>query len=242
MKRLRIAIAGDNWFLAEHLIARTGEEVIELVRREQPDLALVDIRLAVEGGGPVKAGRPERRAEPEAHRERGRARLRWAEGSRPPGRAAAHRHSPVATERDNPRTARPANVGRSHRIAAVNVLNYFTTLGERGADTAAELDRQAATFVAALSAIDADVVGLIEFDNNGDGGRGSATSVAGLLSARGPRAPSRRSSGSETASVRFEAYPATSSSKVRTVPAWPARARPMFGGSVIRPRRPGRSR
>jgi hypothetical protein len=29
-------------------------------------------------------GRPERRAAPEAHRERGRARFRWAEGARPP--------------------------------------------------------------------------------------------------------------------------------------------------------------
>ena len=32
------------------------------------------------------------------------------------------------------------------------------------------------------------------------------------------------------------------SSAVSTVPAWPASARPMLGGSVIRPRRPGRSR
>ena len=73
----------------------------------------------------------------------------------------------VAIQRDNPRTARPADVGGSHRIAAFNVLNYFTTLGERGADTAAELDRQAAKLVAALGAIDADVVGLIELQNNG---------------------------------------------------------------------------
>jgi len=73
----------------------------------------------------------------------------------------------VAIERDNPRTARPAEVGGSHRIAAFNVLNYFTTLGERGAETAAELDRQAAKLVAALGAIDADVVGLIELQNNG---------------------------------------------------------------------------
>lgn len=59
MKPLRIAIAEDNWFVAEHLraeliafghtvvgLARTGEELIELVAREQPDLALVDFRLA----------------------------------------------------------------------------------------------------------------------------------------------------------------------------------------------------
>ena len=73
----------------------------------------------------------------------------------------------VVIERYNPRSARPADVGGSHRIAAFNVLNDFTTLGERGADTAAELDRQAAKLVAALGAIDADVVGLIELQNNG---------------------------------------------------------------------------
>ncbi len=59
MKRLRIAIAEDNWFVAEHLrselvalghtvvgLARTGEQLVELVVRERPDLALLDIRLA----------------------------------------------------------------------------------------------------------------------------------------------------------------------------------------------------
>jgi CheY-like chemotaxis protein len=59
MKRLDIAIAEDDWFLAEYLgdelgalghaivgRARTGEELINLVARERPDLVLVDIRLA----------------------------------------------------------------------------------------------------------------------------------------------------------------------------------------------------
>jgi CheY-like chemotaxis protein len=59
MRQLRIAIAEDNWFVAEHLrselaalghavvgLARTGEELIELAARERPDLALVDIWLA----------------------------------------------------------------------------------------------------------------------------------------------------------------------------------------------------
>jgi CheY-like chemotaxis protein len=59
VKPLRIAIAEDNWFVAEHLrselaalghsvvgLARTGEELVELVARERPHVALVDIRLA----------------------------------------------------------------------------------------------------------------------------------------------------------------------------------------------------
>ena len=59
MKPLRIAIAEDNWFIAEYLCgelaalghaivgrARTGEELIDLVAHERPDLVLADIRLA----------------------------------------------------------------------------------------------------------------------------------------------------------------------------------------------------
>jgi CheY-like chemotaxis protein len=64
MKPLRIAIAEDNWFIAEYLCgelaaldyatvgrARTGEELIDLVAHERPDLVLVDVRLAGESDG-----------------------------------------------------------------------------------------------------------------------------------------------------------------------------------------------
>ena len=74
---------------------------------------------------------------------------------------------PVLFDRANARTAGPADVGGSRKVAAFNVLNYFTTLGERGAETPAELDRQQQKLIAALGAIDADVVGLIELENNG---------------------------------------------------------------------------
>jgi CheY-like chemotaxis protein len=59
MKPLRIAIAEDNWLVAEYLCgeltalghaivgrARTGEELINLVADQRPDLVLADIRLA----------------------------------------------------------------------------------------------------------------------------------------------------------------------------------------------------
>jgi two-component system, response regulator PdtaR len=59
MKPLRIAVAEDNWFIAEYLCgelaalghsivgrARTGEELIDLVAHERPDLVLADVRLA----------------------------------------------------------------------------------------------------------------------------------------------------------------------------------------------------
>ncbi len=74
----------------------------------------------------------------------------------------------LTLKRTNPRQAMPDDVGGSLKVAAFNVLNYFTTLNERGADSEEEFARQEAKLVAALSAINADVFGLIEIENNGD--------------------------------------------------------------------------
>ncbi|MDN7124039.1 ExeM/NucH family extracellular endonuclease [Pseudidiomarina sp. 1APP75-32.1] len=76
----------------------------------------------------------------------------------------------------NPRPAAPPrNDDRSVlRIATFNVLNYFNGDGathefptERGAATAADFARQEAKIIAALAALDADVVGLMEIENDG---------------------------------------------------------------------------
>lgn len=76
----------------------------------------------------------------------------------------------------NPRTTQPVTVGGSLKVAAFNVLNYFNGDGsgggfptQRGADTQAEFLRQRAKIVAALVAIDSDVVGLMEIENDGYG-------------------------------------------------------------------------
>lgn len=66
----------------------------------------------------------------------------------------------------NPRPA-PARPDGGLRVASFNVNNYFTTLGSRGAGTPEEFRRQQAKIVAALRAMDADVVGLVEIENNG---------------------------------------------------------------------------
>ncbi len=66
----------------------------------------------------------------------------------------------------NPRTDAPDDVGGGIQVASFNVLNYFTTLGSRGADDAEEFTRQRDKIFAAIDAIDADVVGLIEIENN----------------------------------------------------------------------------
>ena len=87
--------------------------------------------------------------------------------------------APVVFERDNPRTAMPNAVGGTLTVASFNVLNYFTTIDEdgalcgpnldlgcRGADSAAEFTLQRTKIISALVAIDADIVGLIEIENN----------------------------------------------------------------------------
>ncbi len=79
--------------------------------------------------------------------------------------------------RSNPRTSAP-NPGGSLRVASFNVLNLFTTIDTggatcgpgasrcRGADSSTEFDRQLEKVVTALVAIDADIVGLSEIENN----------------------------------------------------------------------------
>lgn len=64
-----------------------------------------------------------------------------------------------------PRPAAPAPAG-DLRLASLNVLNYFTTLGVWGASTTTELQRQRTKLVAALQAIDADALVLCELENN----------------------------------------------------------------------------
>ena len=56
-------------------------------------------------------------------------------------------------------------------VASFNVLNYFTTIddgsnGGRGADSESELQRQEEKLVSAILALEADVIGLMELENN----------------------------------------------------------------------------
>lgn len=97
----------------------------------------------------------------------------------------------------NPRPESPAEVGGSLKVANLNVLNFFTTIDEegnpgsgpsglppRGADSAAEFERQLEKLVTAIGRMDADIVGLVELENefgdtNGDG----AIAVGALVDA-----------------------------------------------------------
>ncbi len=89
----------------------------------------------------------------------------------------------------NPRPAGPvAKQPEDLRVAVFNVLNFFTGYGQaepfptrRGARTPADLARQQAKLVSALAAMDADIIGLLELENNGyDNGSAIATLVAAL--------------------------------------------------------------
>ena len=77
----------------------------------------------------------------------------------------------------NPRPATPEDLGGNFTVASLNVLNYFTTIdengnttdngsGPRGADSSAEFDRQATKLVNAIVAMDADILGLVEIEND----------------------------------------------------------------------------
>ncbi|TVR85156.1 MAG: hypothetical protein EA416_17340 [Trueperaceae bacterium] len=69
----------------------------------------------------------------------------------------------------NPRPEAPPALPGDLRIAAFNTQNYFLTLGSRGADHPAALERQTATLVAALARLDADVIALMEIERDDDG-------------------------------------------------------------------------
>lgn len=110
------------------------------------------------------------------------------------GGGAAFKLQPTAAplfSRTNPRTVAPVVAEGNVKVASANVLNFFTTftngsdvtgatgqgckLGTttnrsncRGADNIAEFERQRDKIVHSLKAIDADIVGLMEIQNNED--------------------------------------------------------------------------
>jgi len=79
---------------------------------------------------------------------------------------------PIIFARENPRPEAPKAVGGDIKVASFNTLNYFTTLttenpNARGANSAEEFGRQQVKEVEAILGIDADILGLMEVENNG---------------------------------------------------------------------------
>jgi predicted extracellular nuclease len=92
---------------------------------------------------------------------------------------------------DNPRTASPPSVGGRLKVGSFNVLNYFNGNGlgggfptARGATDANELDRQSDKIVSAICALGADLLGLMEIENDGaDEVNGALAELVGRLNA-----------------------------------------------------------
>ena len=100
----------------------------------------------------------------------------------------------------NPRPTHPEDVGGDVRVVGMNLLNYFTTfdglpdnqdtcrLGTqgaltdcRGADTQQEFDRQWPKTVAAILAMNPDVIGVNEIENDGYGPDSALAHLVGRL-------------------------------------------------------------
>ncbi|WP_445366535.1 ExeM/NucH family extracellular endonuclease [Methylomonas sp. BW4-1] len=93
---------------------------------------------------------------------------------------------PLTFVADNARSPVPtlSTLG-SLKVASFNVLNYFNGNGlgtgfptSRGADTLTEFNRQRAKIIPAIHALNADVVGLMEIENDG---YGSTSAIADLV-------------------------------------------------------------
>ncbi|WP_309737828.1 ExeM/NucH family extracellular endonuclease [Chamaesiphon sp. OTE_20_metabat_361] len=88
-----------------------------------------------------------------------------------------------------PRPALP-NVGGGIKVGSFNVLNYFNGDGlgggfptSRGATTAIEFSRQRDKIISAIKDLNADVVGLIEMENDGDGTNSAIANLVNGLNA-----------------------------------------------------------
>ena len=93
--------------------------------------------------------------------------------------------APIASVTHAPRPAKPPEVDGDLRVASFNVLNYFNGDGagggfptERGAQNPDAFKRQTAKIVAALDVLDADIVALMEVENDG---YGETSALAGLV-------------------------------------------------------------
>ncbi|WP_025763006.1 ExeM/NucH family extracellular endonuclease [Dyadobacter tibetensis] len=108
---------------------------------------------------------------------------------------AGHTYATATNFSYAPRPGSVPSVGSATvKVASFNVLNYFNGDGlgggfptARGASTLVEFERQRAKIISALSEINADVVGLLEIENDGNGANAALSDlVRGLNDRMGP--------------------------------------------------------
>ena len=99
----------------------------------------------------------------------------------------------------NPRPAAPQRSAGSVRLASFNVLNFFNGDGtsneapfkdasNRGAKNYADFLKQRAKIVSAIRALDADIVGLMELENDGFGAQSALQDLVNALNDGQPAA------------------------------------------------------
>ena len=98
---------------------------------------------------------------------------------------------PIAFTAANPRPVAPS-VGGTLKVASFNVLNYFNGNGtgggfptSRGATTAQEFTRQRDKIINAITTLNADIVGLIEIENDSGANSAIADLINGLNAVSG---------------------------------------------------------
>jgi uncharacterized protein len=103
-----------------------------------------------------------------------------------------YRLQPTAVPSFNyaPRPAVPSVGNSDVKIASFNVLNYFNGDGlgggfptSRGADSLSEFIRQRTKIIKAISTLNADAVGLIEIENDGNGAQSAIADLVNGLNA-----------------------------------------------------------
>lgn len=107
----------------------------------------------------------------------------WGGSSASPNEFRLRPEAPPTFTQSNPRSVVPEDVGGRLRVASFNLQNYFVTVDTgsaecgppasvqrcRGADSGDEFNRQRVKLLNALEALDADIIGLMELENNGSG-------------------------------------------------------------------------
>ncbi len=117
----------------------------------------------------------------------------------------------VLFDDDNPRPGAPSVAG-TIRVASFNVLNFFSNVDTgaatcgpqanqncRGADSAEELQRQLGKTVTAMQLMNADIIGLVELENN------ASESIAMVVDALNARTGGERFSFVDTGSIHDDA-------------------------------------
>ena len=104
---------------------------------------------------------------------------------------SAYRIQPVSAPNwvhANPRTNNPV-IGGSLKIGSFNVLNYFNGPAfptSRGADTPAEFARQRDKIINAILSMNADILGLVELENDGYSSNSAIQDLINGLNASAP--------------------------------------------------------